>query len=365
MLFSLTVLAFIFITGLIIGSFLNVVILRTVSEESIIFPPSKCPKCQTPLKWYHNIPILSFLFLKGKCSFCKEKISWQYPVVELITGVLFVLLFIIYCSPFDVFFGLNSFNMITYPQLITYIFTLIATCLFIIISGTDFIEMKISENHTYSLIGTGILYSIIMAALNFIYYKKAIGMPEINWHFILSCPILYAIGAGIICYLFMEIIRRFTSFVVKTETFGEGDSHIAAGIGTVFGALLGNSISYIYFTQILMALLLIFILSAILPVIFILPLYLKRLFTQKNWFMLGGIAAFIIYSIGYMCAKQYGWLDNNAALILCSVVLLALGLLICRELIIGIKQHKSDGYPCPFGPALASAAIIALLTLPL
>ena len=69
---------FIFITGVCIGSFLNVVILRALSEESIVFPPSKCPKCQTPLKWWHNIPVLSFIFLKGKCAFCHEKISIQF-----------------------------------------------------------------------------------------------------------------------------------------------------------------------------------------------------------------------------------------------------------------------------------------------
>lgn len=62
MTFSLVVLAFILIIGLVIGSFLNVVILRTVSGESIVFPASKCPKCNTPLKWYHNIPVLSYIF---------------------------------------------------------------------------------------------------------------------------------------------------------------------------------------------------------------------------------------------------------------------------------------------------------------
>ena len=73
MLLSIIMLAFIFIIGLCVGSFMNVVILRTVSEESIVFPGSKCPKCQTPLKWYHNIPVFSYLFLRGKCGFCKEK----------------------------------------------------------------------------------------------------------------------------------------------------------------------------------------------------------------------------------------------------------------------------------------------------
>lgn len=83
----------IFIFGIAIGSFLNVVIYRIPKGESIVFPASKCQSCQTPLKWYHNIPIFSWIVLGGKCAFCKEKISAQYPIVEFLTGVLFVILY--------------------------------------------------------------------------------------------------------------------------------------------------------------------------------------------------------------------------------------------------------------------------------
>jgi len=84
----------VFIFGIMIGSFLNVVIYRIPKNESIVFPASKCQSCQTPLKWYHNIPIFSWLFLGGKCAFCKESIAKQYPIVELITGLIFVALFL-------------------------------------------------------------------------------------------------------------------------------------------------------------------------------------------------------------------------------------------------------------------------------
>ena len=87
---------FIFAFGAIIGSFLNVVILRAFSGESIVLPPSKCPKCHNKLKWWHNIPILSYLLLRGKCWFCKEKISIQYPIIEFITGLIFVAIFFKY-----------------------------------------------------------------------------------------------------------------------------------------------------------------------------------------------------------------------------------------------------------------------------
>ncbi len=82
--------AVIFIFGVNIGSFLNVVIYRIPKGESIVFPSSRCQNCQTSLLWWHNIPLLSWLFLRGKCYFCKSKISVQYPIVEFITGLLFV-----------------------------------------------------------------------------------------------------------------------------------------------------------------------------------------------------------------------------------------------------------------------------------
>jgi len=80
--------------GLMIGSFLNVVIYRIPREESIVFPGSHCPSCGHKLKWYHNIPLFSWLFLRGKCAFCGAKISVQYPLVELATAALWLVLFL-------------------------------------------------------------------------------------------------------------------------------------------------------------------------------------------------------------------------------------------------------------------------------
>ena len=83
----------VFVFGTMIGSFLNVVIYRIPKDESIVFPASKCQSCQTPLKWYHNIPIFSWLFLGGKCAFCQEPIAKQYPMVEFVTGIIFTALY--------------------------------------------------------------------------------------------------------------------------------------------------------------------------------------------------------------------------------------------------------------------------------
>ncbi len=83
----------IFIFGAVIGSFLNVVIYRLPKGQSIIHPPSHCPKCGKRLKWWHNIPIISYIILKGRCFWCNERISPRYPLVEFITALMAVLIY--------------------------------------------------------------------------------------------------------------------------------------------------------------------------------------------------------------------------------------------------------------------------------
>lgn len=82
---------FCFVAGLVFGSFANVCILRVPERKSIVWPGSTCPKCQKPIKWYDNIPVLSWLFLRAKCRQCKQPISMQYPLVELVMGLFFAL----------------------------------------------------------------------------------------------------------------------------------------------------------------------------------------------------------------------------------------------------------------------------------
>ncbi len=80
-----------FILGAVIGSFLNVCIYRIPEGLSIVSPPSSCPKCGHKIRWYENIPIISYLFLLGRCSACKVGISWRYPAIEALTGIIFTL----------------------------------------------------------------------------------------------------------------------------------------------------------------------------------------------------------------------------------------------------------------------------------
>jgi prepilin signal peptidase PulO-like enzyme (type II secretory pathway) len=105
----------VFILGLIMGSFLNVVVLRLKTNEKFVKGRSHCDKCDHILKWYENIPLLSYVFLFGKCSKCKQNISFQNPLVELATGILF---FITYLNIFN---GLNILFLIFYLIIVSFL----------------------------------------------------------------------------------------------------------------------------------------------------------------------------------------------------------------------------------------------------
>ena len=98
----------VFVIGACLGSFFNVCIYRLPKNMSIVFPSSFCPKCNSPIKWFDNIPLVSFFVLGGKCRKCKKPISFRYPLVEFITAVLFLFLYNRYHFNFT-FFKLTFF----------------------------------------------------------------------------------------------------------------------------------------------------------------------------------------------------------------------------------------------------------------
>lgn len=103
---------FVFIFGSMLGSFLNVCIYRLPKDASIVRPRSFCPKCQSSIKWYDNVPLLSFLLLKGRCRKCSVKIPLRYPIVELMTALLFFVLYL------EFGFTLNFFKYIFFFALL-------------------------------------------------------------------------------------------------------------------------------------------------------------------------------------------------------------------------------------------------------
>lgn len=104
--------SFYFIFGLLIGSFLNVLILRLPLKEDFIYTRSKCPSCSKAISWYENFPVLSFIALKGKCSGCGMRISWRYPAVELLIGILSLLLAPSDFNPHNLYFYAFYFSTI-------------------------------------------------------------------------------------------------------------------------------------------------------------------------------------------------------------------------------------------------------------
>lgn len=133
---------FVFCFGLIIGSFLNVCILRIPERKSIVLPASACPKCGAPIRPYDNIPVLSYLLLGGKCRACKTKISAMYPLVELLTALLF---FACYRA-----FGLT-------PETLKWA---VFSALMIVLVFTDFRERILPDAVNYTGFALGLLLSL-------------------------------------------------------------------------------------------------------------------------------------------------------------------------------------------------------------
>lgn len=139
---------FVFVLGLIVGSFLNVCIVRMPHEQSVVKPGSHCPKCKKPISWYQNIPLFSYIFLGGKCSSCGEKISIRYFLVELLTGVIFV--------GFYYYFGMT-------PILWPYLF--MVAC-FIVAIFVDFEHRIIPDEISVGGMWAGLILSGIVPSLH-------------------------------------------------------------------------------------------------------------------------------------------------------------------------------------------------------
>jgi len=180
--------------GLCIGSFLNVVIYRVPIGQSIVTPPSRCRKCGYRLQWYDNIPVLSWLFLRGRCRKCGVGVSMQYPIVELITGALFVL--VIWMTPPG-------------PLLAT---RLILVCILIALFGIDLEHQILPNVITLPGIAIGVLLSLIAPP----------GWKDALVGVLLGGGVLYAIAGAY--YLWR-----------REEGMGMGDVKMLAMIGAFLG----------------------------------------------------------------------------------------------------------------------------------
>jgi leader peptidase (prepilin peptidase) / N-methyltransferase len=185
----------IFLIGLVIGSFSNVCIYRIPRNESIIRPGSHCPKCSKPIPFYDNIPIISYLILKGKCRYCGQPIPLQYPIVELATGLFYLALYL--------FYGL---------QLIAIVYMLLCTLL-IIISFIDLKERIIPDVLSLPFIAIGFILSFFLKSLSPV--DSLLGI---------------LVGGGSLL-----IIAIAGTYLFKKEAMGGGDIKLAAMIGAFLG----------------------------------------------------------------------------------------------------------------------------------
>ena len=198
----------IFITGLIIGSFFNVVIYRLPRGESVITPPSHCPSCNTRLKAVDLIPVLSYIFYKGKCRYCGAKISLQYPLVELLTAILYLSVYIRFG------FSLEGFIYL-------FLFSLLITISFI-----DLNEKIIPNLISYSGIIIGLILSIIFNHMSFISAILGLLIPSL---LLLIIALVFQGGMGIGDVKLVGMIGTFTGYLYPL-------------IGIFIGALVGSII---------------------------------------------------------------------------------------------------------------------------
>jgi len=199
--FSLYIIIFIF--GAIIGSFLNVCIWRMPKEESILKPSSHCPFCNEPIKWFDNIPLLSFVFLAGHCRKCRARIPFRYPLVEFLTAVLFIVNFI--------YFGI-SVKFFIYTGF---------ECALIAAAFIDSVHFIIPDEITIGGLVAGLVLSFIFPVLhNTLDHKTS---------FLLS--FLGAAVGGLSIYA----VGVAGEFIFKKEAMGGGDVKLMAMIGSIVG----------------------------------------------------------------------------------------------------------------------------------
>lgn len=197
---------YIFIMGLLFGSFYNVVGMRLPNNKSIIFPGSHCEKCNHKLSWYENIPLASYILLGGKCKKCHTKISIWYPAIELFTGMLFLISYYT--------FGLT-------PE-----FTIA-----IIISSLVSIIFVSDINYYIILDSPLIIGSILIIIIKLLTTTLT--------------STLLSIGSGVLIFAIMYSIMLLGNLIFKKESLGGGDIKLSFVAGLVLGPKLG--ILYIIF----------------------------------------------------------------------------------------------------------------------
>jgi len=167
---------FIFIFGLAIGSFLNVVIFRLGKSKLILFGRSKCPKCGKILNWRDLAPLVSFVWQKGRCHYCGKKISWQYPIVEGTTGLLFLLIFSL-----DFAQSKNFISLIYYLAIISFLIIIFVYDLKHYLIPDKIVYPAIIATFLFCLLGANPLNQILSAFLAGAFFLSLVLLSKGEW----------------------------------------------------------------------------------------------------------------------------------------------------------------------------------------
>ena len=207
------------IVGIMIGSFLNVCISRIPHQKSVIFFRSICPNCGQQIKFYDNIPIISFVFLGGKCRFCRVGISWQYPIVEILTGITYWITYLTY--------GVQE------KSLILLIFF---SCLIVLIF-IDFNQRILPNIITLPGILLGITFSLWIKiedpTASFIFKSFSIS-EDLGW----TVSLLNSLVGVFVCAGFLWVVAGVYLYLKKIEGMGAGDIKLMGMIGAFLGLKL-------------------------------------------------------------------------------------------------------------------------------
>lgn len=229
---------FIILLGLVIGSFLNVCIFRIQEGESIAFPPSHCGKCKHDLKPLDLIPVLSFIFLKGRCRYCKQRISMRYPIIESLNAILYLLVYLkfglsLIGSKYLILVSLLIvIGMIDYDSQFVFtsttIFGGIAAAIFILIQG-------IVYNYNVSnFIFGGALGLVIIGSI--VFFTKGMGTGDIE--IAAMCGLFLGVK-GIILGLFLAIIiGGITGVIVLMMKLKKAKERIPFGPFIAIGSII-------------------------------------------------------------------------------------------------------------------------------
>jgi len=211
---------FVFLAGLCVGSFLNVLIYRLPRNLPVARGRSYCPKCKRKISWYDNIPLLSFVILGGKCRYCKKKISLRYPFVELVTGILFVVGYLrnldylgyLLISSFLVIFFIDLEHQIIPDQLIMPLIIIN-----IIYSSIFNLQFTI-----YNLLPTAIISALFFYFLHFITKGKGMGLGDVKFAFLIGLVFGFPLTIGAVYLAFLTgAIVGVILILVRKVRFGQ------------------------------------------------------------------------------------------------------------------------------------------------